>query len=112
MARITAQLNNLRMAPRKVRLVANLIKKHRVVDALDQLSRMAKRSSSPLTKLLKSAVANATHNLKLDADHLWIKEMCVDEGVKLKRMRPKGFGRANPIEKKTSCVSIVLEHRT
>jgi large subunit ribosomal protein L22 len=108
---VKAQLNGLRMSPRKVRLVAGLIRRKKVSFALDQLNHMAKRSAGPITKLLNSAVANAEHNQKLDREHLWISDLQVDEGVKLKRYQPKGFGRANPIEKKTSRVRLVLEHR-
>lgn len=111
MTTITAQLNALRISPRKVRLVAALLKHKRAVQALDQLTHTVKRSSQPLAKLLRSAIANAEHNLKLDRDHLWIRDIQVDEGVKLKRFQPKGFGRANPIEKKTSRIRVVLEHR-
>ncbi len=111
MTTVKAQLNGLRMSPRKVRLVAGLIRSKKVSFALDQLAHMAKRSAGPITKLLNSAVANAEHNLKLDRDHLWITDLQVDEGVKLKRFKAKGFGRANPIEKKTSRVRLVLEHR-
>lgn len=111
MTTVTAQLNGLRMSPRKVRLVVGLIRRKNVQAALDQMDHMAKRSVAPLTKLINSAIANAQNNFKLDREHLWIKDMQVDEGIKLKRFQPKGFGRANPIEKKTSRVRLVLEHR-
>lgn len=111
MTTVTAQLNGLRMSPRKVRLVAGLLKKKRVTLALDQLLHTTKRTAMPLAKLIKSAIANAENNLKLDRDHLWVKEVQVDEGIKLKRFQPKGFGRPNPIEKKTSRIRLVLEHR-
>lgn len=111
MTTVTAQLNGLRMSPRKVRLVAGLLKKKPVTLALDQLLHTTKRTAMPLAKLIKSAIANAENNLKLDRDHLWVKEVQVDEGVKLKRFQPKGFGRPNPIEKKTSRIRLVLEHR-
>lgn len=111
MTTVSAQLNGLRMSPRKVRLVAGLIRRKKVTSALTALSAMPKRASAPIVKLLNSAVANASSSLKLERDTLWIKELTVDEGVKLKRWRPKGFGRANPIEKKTSRVRLVLEHR-
>lgn len=111
MQTVRAELNGIRLTPRKVRLVAGLIRKKRVQDALDQLALMAKRPSRPLAKLLNSAIANASHNFKLDREHLWIASITADEGTKLKRWRPKGFGRANPIEKKTSRVRVVLEHR-
>jgi large subunit ribosomal protein L22 len=111
MTQIKAQLNGLRISPRKVRLVVGLIKRKNVNVALDQLAHMAKRSSHPLTKLLESAIANAENTYKLDRETLIIKEMFVDEGIKLRRYRPKGFGRANPIEKKTSRIQVVLESR-
>lgn len=111
MTQVTAQLNGLRISPRKVRLLTGLIKRKDVQIALDQLAHMSKRSSAPLTKLLESAIANAENTYKLNRDTLFIKEIFVDEGVKLKRYRPKGFGRANPIEKKTSRISVVLESK-
>jgi large subunit ribosomal protein L22 len=112
MTTIKAQLNMLRISPRKVRLVAGLIRNKRVSTALDQLAHMPKRSGTHLAKLINSAVANAENNFKLSTENLWIKDLQVDEGVKLKRWLPKGFGRANPIEKKTSRIRVVLEDRT
>jgi len=111
MTTIRAQLNGLRISPRKVRLVAGLLAKKRVSQALDQLQHTTKRTALPLMKLVNSAIANAENNMKLDRDHLWIKDVQVDEGVKLKRFQPKGFGRPTPIEKKTSRIRLVLEHR-
>jgi len=111
MTQVKAQLNGLRMSPRKVRLLVGLVKRRTVAVAIDQLQHMTKRASSPLIKLIESAAANAQNNFKLDRDHLFIKDMWVDEGIKLRRYRPKGFGRANPIEKKTSRVNVVLEDR-
>jgi large subunit ribosomal protein L22 len=111
MTTVKAQLNGLRISPRKVRLLVGLIKRKNVDTALDQLNQMAKRPSIPLVKLLQSAVANAENTYKLNRDTLFIKDMFVDEGIKLRRYRPKGFGRANPVEKKTSRVSVMLESR-
>jgi len=108
MAEVTAQLNGLRMAPRKVRAVVNLIKGKNVLDALAQLEALVKRSSSPIAKLLKSAIANAENNNNMVKENLYVKSINVDEGVKLKRFKPKGFGRVSPIEKKTSRVRVVL----
>jgi large subunit ribosomal protein L22 len=111
MTQVKAQLNGLRMSPRKVRLLVGLVKRKPVAVAIDQLNHMTKRSSAPLIKLIESAIANASNNFKLDREHLFIRDMWVDEGIKLRRFRPKGFGRANPIEKKTSKVNLVLEDR-
>jgi large subunit ribosomal protein L22 len=111
MREITAKLNGLRLAPRKVRLVANLLKRKQVEIALDQLAHMAKRAGEPIRKLLESAVANAEHNFKMNRSDLIVQAIMVDEGVKLHRFLPKGFGRANPIEKKTSRITVVLTER-
>lgn len=108
MTDIKAQLNGLRIAPRKVRSVVGLLKGKGVQAALDQLAFNTRRATPGLAKLIESAVANAENNFKLPREGLYIKEMAVDEGVKLKRYRPKGFGRANPIEKKTSRVRLIL----
>ncbi len=105
---IKAQLNYLRIAPRKVRLIANVIKGMKVSSAELELEHLVKRSSLPLLKLLKSAVANARHNFQLDADNLYIKDISVDEGPTLKRSMPRAFGRAAPIRKRASHVSLVL----
>jgi len=105
-------LNNLRMAPRKVRAVVNLVKGKSITEALGQLEVMAKRSSSPVTKLLKSALSNAENTYDMVRDNLYIKSFLVNEGVKLRRFKPKGFGRVSPIEKKTSHLELVLAERT
>lgn len=109
---VKAQLNGLRIAPRKVRAVANLIKGKDVVKALDQLNYLVRRPVASMKKLLNSAIANAENNFDMVKENLYIKQLVVDEGVKLKRFRPKGFGRASMIQKKTSHISIILEERT
>lgn len=109
MAEVKAQLNSLRLAPRKVRAVANLIKGKGVNDALGQLEYFVRRSAGPIKKLLNSAIANAENNFSMVRDNLYVKSIIVDEGVKLKRMRAKGFGRSAAIQKKTSHISIILD---
>lgn len=111
MTTVKAQLNGLRITPRKVRLLADLIRRRSVPVAVDQLSVAAKRAGVPLIKLIESAAASAQNIHHIERDTLFIKEVRVDEGTKLKRFRPKGFGRANPIEKKTSRISIMLEDK-
>jgi len=111
LSEVTAQLNNLRMAPRKVRAVVNLIKNKNVLDALAQLEALVKRSGSPVAKLLRSAIANAENNNDMVKENLYVKSINVDEGVKLKRFKPKGFGRVSPLEKKTSRIRVVLAEK-
>ncbi len=109
MPEITAQLNYLRISPRKVRAVVNIIKGLDVDLAHAQLKYLTRRPAKPLLKLLNSAVSNARHNLGLDKNYLYVKEIIVNEGIKLKRYKPKGFGLAMPIQKKTSYIKIVLD---
>lgn len=111
MAEVKAQLNNLRLAPRKVRAVVNLIKGKKAVDAVGQLPFLIKRPSIPLSKLIQSALANAENNFQMVRDNLFIKELRVDEGVKLKRFRPKAYGRVGPIQKKTSRITLILAEK-
>lgn len=106
-----ASLKLLRMAPRKVRLVADLVRGRGVEEALKTLRFTQRAASRPLKKLIESAVANAENNHGLDIDTLWVREIRVDEGPTLKRFMPRAQGRAFRIRKKTSHVSVVLAER-
>lgn len=108
---VKALLNNLRTAPRKVRLVADLIRNKSVAQARDLLLFTVKRPSDPMLKLLNSAVASAVTNLKLREENLYIARIFVDEGPKLKRMHPMSRGRGYPIMKRTSHITLVLGER-
>lgn len=103
-----AKLGNLRIAPRKVRLVADLVRGKTVEEAQAVLSFTVKRAAPPLKKLLDSAVANAKNNLEMNPSNLYISKITVDEGPKLKRWRARAMGRAGAIEKKTSHITVVL----
>ncbi len=103
-----AQLNYLRIAPRKVRLAVNLIKGLSVNEAEAQLLMSPKRASQLLLKLLRSAVVNAKHNQQIDSNRLFIKEIRVDKGPMLKRHLPRAMGRATMVQKKSSHIILVL----
>lgn len=105
---VTAKLRYLRIAPRKVRLVADLIRGKNVEEATHILNFVRKRAAKPILKLLNSAIANATHNFQLKKENLYIAKITVDEGPKLKRWRPRARGIAYEIQKKTSHVTLVL----
>ena len=109
--RVEATLNNLRIAPRKVRLVTHSIVGLPVAAALVQLRRQVKRSSQPITVLLKSAIANAKNNFQLAEKTLFVKEVRVGDGIRLKRYTPKAFGQATPILRRTSKIQIILDER-
>jgi len=106
---IKAQLNYFRVSPRKARAVAQLVVGLPVNDALTQLMFARKRSSPALIKLLKSAIANAKNNFRLDSENLFIKEFRIDEAPPLKRHMPRARGRATPIKKRKSHISLVLD---
>src|SRR3989344_545715 len=110
MTKVTAKLNNLRVAPRKVRLVSGVIKGQSVNEALAQLQVMPWRSAPAVAKLLKSAVANAK-NKSMNIEKLFIESINVDQGPMLKRYLPRAMGRATPIHKKMSHVTVVLGER-
>ena len=107
----SAKLKHLRIAPRKVRLVADLIRFKKCSTAIAMLKFTPKRATVPMLKLLNSAIANAKNNLGLDEKNLYISKITVDEGPKLKRWRPRAMGRAYPIQKKTSHINIVLKEQ-
>ena len=109
--RVSAKLKNLRIAPRKVRLVSNLIKGLDVAPALNQLDIHVKRSNPYFEKLLLSAVSNGENNFGLDKNNLYIFDIIVDAGPTLKRWMPKAYGRAGQILKRTSKIEIILEER-
>ncbi len=106
---VTAQLRYLRIAPRKVRLTADLIRGKSVEEAQTILDFTPKKAVHPLAKLLKSAIANAKNNFQLSEENLYISKIIVEEGQKYKRWMPRARGQAAEIQKKTSHVTIVLD---
>jgi len=108
---VKAKLNGIRLAPRKVRAVVNIIKKKDALVALNQLEHLVRRPSIPLSKLIRSAISNAEKSYNMVAENLYIKDFIVDEGVKLKRYLPRAQGRATELQKKTSLITVVLDER-
>lgn len=106
---IVAKLNYLRIAPRKVRLVADLIRGKSVEEAETILNFAVKKAAQPLLKLLKSAISNAKNNFQIEALNLFVAKITVDEGPKYKRWRARARGRASEIQKKTSHVTLWLD---
>jgi len=107
-----ATLRYLRLAPRKARLVIDLVRGRGVEDALGILEATPKRAARVVAKNLRSAVANAENQQNVDVDRLFIKRAWVDEGPTWSRWMPRAQGRATPIQKKTSHITIVLDERT
>lgn len=105
-----AFLKNYRQSPRKVRLVADLVKGKKLDEALAELDFLVKRAGRPIQTLIKSAAANAK-NLGMDVDTLFIKSLTVDKGIVMKRMMPRAMGRGARINKRTSHVTVVLAEK-
>ncbi len=105
---VSATLRYLRMSPRKVRLLVDLIRGQEVAEAETQLTFSTKIGAKPLLKLLRSAKANAVHNAALDPDTLKIDSAFVDGGPMQYRFTPRAFGRATPIRHRTAHITLVL----
>ncbi len=105
---IKAYAKGVRLAPRKVSLVAGLVRGRTVADALVILEHTPKRAAKPLAKLVASAKANAVNNHRMQEDGLIITTLSVTAGERLKRYRPAAHGRALPFQKKTSNVLVVV----
>ena len=99
----------LSVTPQKARLVIDLIRGKKVDEALTVLSFSKKAVSRDITKMLKSAVANAENTKNLDVDKLYVKRAFVDHGPTLKRMRPRAMGRGTQIKRRSSHITIVLD---
>ena len=97
-----------RLSPQKAGLVANAIRGKSVQDAMDFLNFNKQKGSAVIKKLLESAIANAEHNNKADVDLLSVKSIIVNQGMRLKRMKPRARGRADRIIKPTCHIEIIL----
>jgi large subunit ribosomal protein L22 len=109
---VTAKARFIRMSPRKVRLIAGLVRGMDLGKAVNQLRFYRKAAARPVLKLIESAAANASHNHKIDVADLFIKKITVDGGPTLKRWRARAFGRAAGIKKRTCHIYVVLDERS
>ncbi len=104
-----AKLRNVRLSPRKARLVVDLVRGKGIQDAMNILQFSPQKTAPILSKLLKSAVANAEQKGVSDVDTLFVKTVMVDQGPVLKRFMPRAQGRASRIRKPTSHITVVLD---
>lgn len=105
---VSAKLRYARLSPRKVKLVIDVVRGNPLPRALDQLAVLPQAAARPVAKLLNSAAANATHNFKLEAGKLWVKQITVGQGPVLKRWKPRAMGRATPVRRPTAHITVVL----
>ncbi len=103
-----AVLRQVRISPRKMRIIANLVRGRRVDDAMAMLKSTPKRSGEVIRKLLLSAVANAEHKGQTDVDSLIVRGCSIDNGPIIKRWMARAMGRANRIQRRTSNVTVIV----
>ena len=106
---IVARMRMMRISPRKVRIVGEVIKKRKINDAMGILMYTPQKASFILKKLLDSAIANAKQKKYVDVDNLYVKNVTVDGGPVLKRFLPRAMGRASKIRKRSSHITLVLD---
>ncbi|NCU41633.1 MAG: 50S ribosomal protein L22 [Candidatus Moranbacteria bacterium] len=109
--KVQAHLKNYRKSPRKVRSVAQTLQGLNALEAMNRLRFCTRGSSDALIGLIASAIANAENNFSMKKDNLFISEITVNEGTKLKRWMPRAQGRATRILKRISCISVFLEEK-
>lgn len=106
-----AVARDVRVTPRKVRLVMDLVRGKSVNEALELLFHVNKAASDPVAKLIKSAAANATNNFGMAGDKLYVAEIQASDGVRMKRYEPRGKGASSPIIKRTSFMRVTVKER-
>ena len=102
---------DVRVTPRKVRLVIDLVRGKNVNEALAMLARVNRAASAPVIKVIKSAAANATNNFGLDGAKLYIADIQAADGVRMKRFEPRGKGSSSPLIKRCSNITCTVKER-
>jgi large subunit ribosomal protein L22 len=105
---VSARLKGVRLSAQKARLVADQIRGKQVGDALNILNFSTKKGAHHVRKLLESAIANAEHNEGADIDELTVSRVFVDEGLTMKRIRPRAKGRADRILKRSCHITLAV----
>ncbi|WP_136248650.1 50S ribosomal protein L22 [Halomonas borealis] len=108
---VTAKLRGASLSAQKARLVADQVRGKPVAQALDLLTFSPKKASKLVKKVLQSAIANAEENNGMDIDELRVSTICVDEGMTLKRIRPRAKGRADRILKRTCHITVKVAEK-
>ncbi|MDQ3045445.1 MAG: 50S ribosomal protein L22 [Chloroflexota bacterium] len=108
---VTASLKQVRVSPRKARLVLDAVRGKRVLDAIAIARFMPNKTAISLEQLLKSVAANAENNYDLDPEDLWIKAIYADDGPQLKRIKPRARGRVGRIIRRSCSITVIAEDR-
>lgn len=106
-----AYSKDVRVTPRKVRLVLDLVRGKDVDEALAILKNVNRAASAPVSKIIKSAAANATNNFGMDASKLYVAMIQASDGIRMKRFEPRAKGSSSPIVKRTANISVTVKER-
>ncbi len=108
---VRASVKNIRVSPRKARLVVDAVRGKRVLDAIDIAKFLPQKTALDVEKLLRSVAANAENNYDLDPEDLWIKAIFADEGPSFRRFKAKARGRVGRIERRNTHITVIAEDR-
>jgi large subunit ribosomal protein L22 len=108
---VRASLTNIRVSPRKARLVVDAVRGKRVMDAIAISRFLPQKTADDVERLLKSVAANAENNYDLDPEDLWIKEIYANEGPTFRRFKAKARGRVGRIQRRTCHITVIAEDR-
>lgn len=108
---VRASAQRVRISPRKVRLVVDMVRGKKVTDAIQMMKFVPNRAAVDVEKLLKSVAANAENNYDLDPDNLWIKAIYADDAPQLRRFKPRARGRVGKILRRSCHITVVAEER-
>lgn len=108
---VTAKATRIRISPRKARLVVDMVRGKRVLDAIELMKFVPNRAATDVEKLLKSVAANAENNYDLDPDRLWIKAIYADDAPQMRRFKPKARGRVGRILRRSTHLTVIAEER-
>lgn len=108
---VRASVQRVRISPRKVRLVVDMVRGKKVTDAIEMMKFVPNRASVDVERLLKSVAANAENNYDLDPDDLWIKAIYADDAPQLRRFKPRARGRVGKILRRSCHITVIAEER-
>lgn len=108
---VTAKASRVRISPRKVRLVVDMVRGKRVTEAIELMKFVPNRAATDVEKLLKSVAANAENNYDLDPEDLWVKAIYADDAPQMRRFKPKSRGRVGRILRRSCHITVIAEER-
>ncbi len=109
---VRASAQRVRISPRKARLVVDMVRGKRVLDAIEIMRFVPNKAATDVEKLLRSVAANAENNYDLDPEDLWIKDIRADDAPQMRRFKPKARGRVGTIIRRSTHISVVAEERS